>query len=458
MITKRWIGMTLLTLALTLFLVGCGGKSTPAPTAVPPTATQAPPTATPVPPTATPIPPTPTPEEKHELTVVQLNTYKDNVDNLFVTGMLKNNMEQSAESIELFLAISDSSGKVVYTDTRYALITALQPGEVSPFTFGVYDELTDIGDIEVTVDDYTTDTVERVNLDMQGSKMFFDSSGDVYVTGELVNNSDTSVDLEEIAAATFDKDGNIITADSSSDDVGYLDPGESGPFIVYMSGPGEGTDIIKEYKVYVNSVKGSEDTYDIEFVGDENFYRDEYDNFHLVGEVANHSNKILDIRLVAAVYDADGNVLDADTLDLPLSALEPEETCPYDFDFWNLINYDDDVAQMIDHYTVQWDPAWTWTSSSQVKLNATAEVSYDDSTATFEVHAENDSQYDLASAEAVVLFRDKNTGNVVATADDFSIDDIPAGSSVDFSIDVYLPADFDQNAVTYEVIVRGVTQ
>ena len=462
MITKRWM-LVFTSLALALLLAACGGKSTPAPTAtpVPPSATPVPPT--PVPPTPTPVPPTatpvpPTPEESHGLEIIQQRNYVDNVDSLYITGLIQNNTDQTVDALELSLAISDSNGSLVYTDTQYALMDALLPGEITPFAFNVYDDLSDVGDVLVTVSDYDVESVDRVKVDITGSKMFFDSSGDVYITGIAVNNNDKPVDLNEIAAAVFDADGNILIANTPSADVSYLDPGESGPFIVYLSGPADGTDVIKEYKLYIDAVVGSEDSYDIEFVGDETVYRDTYDSFHLVGEVANHSNKNLNIRLVAAFYDADDNVLDVDSLDLPISSLAPEEKCPYDFNFWNLVNYDEDIAQQIDHYTVQWDPGWTWTASTQVKLSTTEEASFDSGTATFSGQIVNDSDYDLSSAEVVVLLRDKTGGNVVATGDAFSLDEIPAGGSADYSVEIELPTDFNKDSVTYEVIARGSPQ
>ena len=469
MTAKRRIGLMLLSVLMALVVFGCGGggeEATPVPPTAPPP-TQAPTSPPPPPPTEPPTaapteaPPTAVPTEEAapqegqpEITMV--HGYIDNMDSLEVVGLITNNTDHAIKSVEIAVEIFDANDNSLYKDTTYMDFYTLAPGETSPFSLWVTDELPDADRFVATIVSESQTTVERADVTVQGTRMTVDDNGDIHVTGEIVNNGSTGATIADVSAATFDGDGNLVTAESASVSIGYLPPGDSGPFRVTMYGPSYGTDDIQDYQVYVDAVTDDRDVYDISFIGDENTYVDTFGDFHLVGEISNDSDETLDVRLVGAIYDANGNVMDAAMLDMALSALAPGETGPYDLTFWGPLNSRDGFMDDADRYTVQVDPYWTWPSTSEyVEVSTTEDNSFDDGMAEFTGQIINDSGQDLAGAEVVIYIKDKDSGNIVAMGSDYTMDEIPAGGTADFSITIYLEEGVDPDTAEYYVIAKG---
>ncbi|MEA3350019.1 MAG: FxLYD domain-containing protein, partial [Chloroflexota bacterium] len=201
-----------------------------------------------------------------------------------------------------------------------------------------------------------------------------------------------------------------------------------------------------------------EDSFDITFLEETSYY-DSDDYFHLVGELQNDSDINLNIAIIAAFYDIDGNVLDADNLSMmPISSLAPGETVTYDISNWKSLNNNEGLFDTVDNYSVQWDPGWTWDTSARYVDIATIDEGseYDEFWGTtFTGNVENDSGENLAGAVVIVNLYDPESGALLAMGYETIFDEIPDGEVTDYEVIVPVEADFDLDAVEHTIIAKG---
>jgi len=476
-------GLVLFTISLAFILLACGltgGSDQPtlAPAAAEPTAVPVEPTEPPasqpteesnpadVPTDAPMEEPTEEPTEEpisdapveNALYIAAVNGYRDDTSALHIVGLVTNNTDRAVDNIEIEIEILDRDGNSLYVDTIYASLYTLAPGETTPFASWVYEELPDADSYVATIVGQSAAEVERASVTVEGVTLVTDDSGGLHITGSLVNNTETPINIDGLAAATFDENGELFTADSHSVIVRYLDPGEDGPFRVTMTGPEEGSANINEYEIYMDAeVSEPYDSFDLAFSESQYHYMDVYDSFHLVGEITNNHDEFLTVSLVAGIYDADGNVIDAATTDTPTFSIAPGETLPYDFQYWGPLNYKFDAIDTASSYTVQWDPYWTWTSTTEyvdlITQNDVNEVSAYQATFTGEVL--NNTTSEVNGATVIVSLYDIETGELVATGYGGIYDPIVPNGIAEYSIWIDIPNDFDINAVEYEIIAKG---
>ena len=392
-----------------------------------------------------------------ELGIDTLQSYQNYYDDWYVVGLLTNYTERAVDDVEIEIEVFDSSGNSIYTEIAYPELYTIAPGETVPFELSFYEELPDADSFVATIVGYSAAEVERPMVEIRGTLMTIDDDGDVHVTGEIVNNDIEPISID-VAAATFDSLGEIVTADSRAVVVGYLDPGASGPFRVSMTGLGDSAADIVDYTIYVDAeITSPTEIRSIGWSEDESLYLDYWDWFHLVGEVTNNGVESLNIRIVAGLYDAAGNVMDAASTDLPLSALAPGETLPYDFEFWGPVNYAAGTIEQIDRYTFQWDPSWTWTTSTEyVDLDiANDEYTTDDSSATFTGQVLNNTDGPVDYTYVIIGMRDTSTGVLVGMEYDSIWDEIPAGGSGEYDVTIEFEPGLDVNALEYFIIAKG---
>ena len=475
---NRSFGLLIFILSLIVMTLACGlaGGSEPTqiPAAVEPTLAPVEPTAVPTEPPAEPTEAVPTEVPTAEPTaevaqpdvapsanviaVDMVNGFRDSFGSLHVIGLVTNYTDRSADNVEVEIEILDASENSLLVETTSISLYKLAPGETSPFSYYVFDELPDADHYVVTVVGQSAADFERATVDTAGVVFVVDDDGDLHITGNLINNTDTPIEISTLAAATFDENGDIYTADSNSVVIRHLDPGEDGPFRVTMTGPEGGSANISEYQIYMDAVfTDPTESFDLSFSESHHNYIDAYDSFHLVGEITNNYAENLTISLVGGIYDADGNVIDAATTDIPTFSIAPGVTMPYDFQYWGPLNYKTGTADLASSYTVQWDPYWTWTSTTEyVELttqNDSNEVSTYQTTFTGEVL--NNSGQDIDGATIVVSFYDVETGELVAMGYGGIYDAIANNATAEYTVWVDPPADFDINSVEYVITAWG---
>ena len=478
----RKLGLILFTAAIVFSMLACGGGTT-APTAtVPPpaptnTPVPPPPTDTPPPPpTDTAVPPTEPPATEApaateattdttgdlervpgQLNIISLNGFQDEWEDWHIVGLIANDTERTVSDMEVEVEIFDANGASLYKEVAYAMLYNLAPGETSPFDLWVYDDLAGPDHFTATMVGQGSSDVERAAVDVGNVVRVVDDYDSINLTGEVTNNGTTPVEVNGAAAALFDAEGKMITAAYISVVQHHLEAGETGPFRFSLSVPEDQIEAATDYKLYWDAVVSDPaDLVDLSF-SDFYDYMDTYDNFHLAGLITNNSTKNMSVSMVAGIYDADGNVVDASSLSLPLYYVAPGETLPLDFDSWGPMNYTSDAYDKGDTYQVSVDYYWTYESYSDL-----AKVSTKDDSNTFSAdeakfigYVVNDSGKDLSGATVIVALYEKGTQKLWATEYDWLFDDIAAGAEVPYEVTVYLPSGVDATMVDIVISAMG---
>jgi hypothetical protein len=393
-----------------------------------------------------------------EIYIKTINGYRDELGYLHVVGLVTNNTDRTVESIEVEVNVLDGDGNTLLAEINMISLYSLAPGETSPFTYWVSEDLSDAKGYSATIVGQSASEIERAIIKVDGDKMEVDDNGDVHITGKLVNNTINPILIESLAAATFDENGQIITADSHSVIVRHLDPGEDGPFRVSMTGPDVENLNIAEYNIYVDAqVADPVEIFDFTTSDTHQYYIDSYGTFHLVGEVTNNNEEFFTISLVAGIFDEKGNVVDAATTDIPTFSIAPGETLPYDFQYWGPINYKEGMIDTATNYYVQWDPYWTWSSTSEhVELsteNDSNEVG--DFQVTFTGDVVNDSGEEVEGATVIVTLYSIESGALVAMGFGGIYEPISPNGTTTYQVWIDTPINFDFDSVEYEIFARG---
>ncbi|MBU1660129.1 MAG: FxLYD domain-containing protein [Chloroflexi bacterium] len=456
---KRKIIILLCVVGVTCVMAACrggGGEDVPLTEPLPTSATPAAPTEIPAAATDTSEAES-APAEIPPLEVVMVNSYTDHYGSYRVVGLVKNNSSQAVEDIEVEVEIFDAGGLSLHSDIVRAALDIIAPGEISPFALWASESLPGAESATATVVGHSVGEIGAY-VDIRGTTVAVDDDGDVHVSGELYNSGGDPVQINGLAAATFDTAGNLITAEAYSVASRYLDPGEDGPFRVTMIGPAEEIANITEYLIYVDAeYTAPEDYYDLILSEPTNNYVDTNNIFHLVGEITNNTEEYLSVELLAAIYADDGNIIDVASTNLPIYSLAPGETLPYDFDDWGLLNYKYGAIDDASTFSVQWDPYWTWISETEyVDLLTQNDFSeFDDGYGRFTGEVVNDSGSVLSSAVVIVSLYDAETGQIVAMGYESLFDEIPAGESAEYEVYLDTEPGLDIDAIEYVITVKG---
>ncbi len=452
----KMIGLSLLA---ALFIMACGlisGLTEPTPTPLPTLA----PTATPEPAEPTPTPdPEPEPQAtndpaggttSNQIEIVQVAYFLDDFDTYNVVGLVTNFTDRMIDDVEIEIELFDAAGNSLYVETTFAELFYLAPGESSPFILPLFEELpAPVDRVEAVIVGNSVAEITRAVPDIENVLRTVDDDGDVHITGEIFNNTDRPLEVNNLAAAVFDSQGQILTADSYSVAVRYLDPGDSGPFRISLNTPPGSAPAIASHLIYLDA-EVAEPLAGIQVTISEALdYQDTFGNLHLVGELTNEGESALNIRILAGIYDALGNVLDAAYYDIPISTLDSGESIPYDFDFWGPVNYTSDLLALADSYTIQVDGYWTWESDAEIiRLDSTgSDIQFGEFSTEATGTVVNNSGGPVDSVVIVVSLRDRTSGRVVAFGTDFHFEEIASGGTAEYEVFLDVPADLDPGSV-----------
>jgi hypothetical protein len=444
------------------------------------------PTATPVLPTRITVPTrTPVPEATREPTQVSggiiageiavLSTYgyKDEFGYFHIVGEIYNSTEKVAENIELTVELKDDSGNTLLKDdsdnpteslTFSPFLFTVAQGESSPFDFYI-----DVGEAtpdsyRVTVTGQQTGQAQRASLELQNDQMVRDDSGNLYITGELVNLSDSPVQIDSLAGAALDENDRVVAANAYGPvtrilaSAGDENENDRTPFRIRLDDPG---DVASQWSVYWDADEvDSVTTYSIEMSPQNNYY-DRWGSLHLVGLVTNQSEEILSIAMVAGVYAEDGTVVDADTLTVPFN-LGPGESIPYNFEYFSNVNSNVAEANKLARSTVQVDPYWTSTAFSEVVALEAANVEQaDEGEGSWTMTGEVTNTSDKPLAYYTVVIGVYEGDNLVASAytTEYPEADLAPGASLPFDLTLYLdPETEGASGFEFRAFVQGVVQ
>jgi hypothetical protein len=416
--------------------------------------------------------PPPVEQPSGDLEISQTYPFQDTWGNYYVTGILTNNTSQVVNNIELSIEIKDASGNSLLTDendavvpylTFYPMLYTLAPGDSTPFQYYLSGDAGAADTYTVKVETFDTTSVDRGQAQAENVYVYYDGDGTIYLSGELVNQDNDWIYINGLAGGILDTSDTLVTADWTFTYSSALAPAgdpngfDRTPFVLSMTAPDiefgdwtlywdvEAIDQPAQYDITISLV---------------NNYFDNYGDFHIIGTVANNTDTYLTTRLVAGLYDSAGNVIDADYASLPIVLVPGEIGAPFDISYFSSVNWNDDVAAMLDTFTVQVDWYSTYEPYYDVVELETADDTYDQdgSTLTFTGNVTNTSTQNLSGMTVLLYIVDKD-GNVVAVNSTYlwpEGDSIAPNATLPYEITIYGDPSVEFNAdYTFFTYVQG---
>ncbi len=462
------IGIFAFTFAIILSILACGGSAQVTQPPPPPSPTSPPP------PTNTSPAPLATNTQAPQLTqtdtgpgpnsvagqinVLEVTGFKDDSDYWYFYGLIRNDTDRTVSDVEVEVKLLDANAAILYTYTTYSSLYYLGPGESSPFKDFTTEPFPTGATVQATVvGNGTSDPLNRANLEYRGVTLWADEYNDVYLAGEVINNSADPVQVNGIAGTLVDASGKVVTASTAYPYLNHIEPGKSGPFVMMFDAPTGQAASLTSYNLYTDAViTDPVTTYDLTLSDEHYKYLDSFGDMHLIGSVTNNSSVELSVYLVAGIYDANGNVIDANSVYMPVP-LAPGETLPYDFDIWGSVDYVSEAYAAASQYQIFFDwysiyetfsPAYNISTSDDTNT-------FDGSTATFSGNVLNNSGRDLDSATVIVALYDKGTGKLIATNYTYVSGPIANNATGSYEVYLYTESNIDSNNVQYVITAKG---
>ncbi|MGD9891055.1 MAG: FxLYD domain-containing protein [Dehalococcoidia bacterium] len=153
-------------------------------------------------------------------------------------------------------------------------------------------------------------------------------TGSLHLVGEVANNTESTIEYVKIIVAYYAADGALVATDFTYTEMDELQPGETSPFDILTIDPPAGIDrheLLVEYddtrqaplrgfETSVGSVRTSS-------IG----------SLRITGEVQNNTGVAAEyVKVIAALYDADGRVIRVDFTFSERDEIEPGGRSPFE--------------------------------------------------------------------------------------------------------------------------------
>ncbi len=392
-----------------------------------------------------------------QINVREVNGFSDEYNTWYVYGLISNDTDQTVSDIVIEVQFLNTSGGVLYTDTTNPAIRTLAPGENAPFILYTYEALRTVHTIAATILSHEISAVDRVVLDFSGMTVWVDSIfNDVYLAGNVVNNTGRPVQISGLAATLLYDNGSLASANAAFPFLNYLPAGISSPFRVLFDVPNE-TDSLTNYNLYMDAKFTEEpQTWNLITSQEHNGYLDAYDKFHLVGTISNNSEVYMNVRLIGGIYNDAGDCIDVASLYLPV-AVSPGESLPYDFDLWGALDSARDAYRTATQYEIYID--WLATSEAYITpmpiMTSEDSNSHDGYSTTFNGNVVNNLGRALDSATVIVSLFDRTTGELIATDYTHVSGPIEDGGTMPYAVYLYPEADIDPTNLEFTITAFG---
>jgi hypothetical protein len=236
-------------------------------------------------------------------------------------------------------------------------------------------------------------------------------------------------------------------------------PGETAPFRLLFGEIPEGAEVASvEFLYLARQKKVNTLSSQVVFSSEPYTYIDHYDHFNLVGTVVNQNDQPVSAGVVAAVLDANGEVLDVVDGWVAPGYLRPDNELPFHLGNWQILNASSQEVPLLDlaqDFVVFVEPAWTRAKrdgqNAEVLESGNLDWSFDDT----RVFITGDILSDISNFSEIyivvtVLGADGST--ILGMNDDIWTDE------VHFEDWVHVGATaFDPETAQVDVVVWGVT-
>ncbi len=403
------------------------------------------------------------------LSVTSSNAFTDAYGTYHVVGEVLNNTKDVVSSIVLSVEIMDATGNSLIKDdagnaapsaTISPMLYTLAPGEASPFEYSYETTQGTPASFNVAITSQQAGSVNRASFSTENVQLVDDGQGWYYLTGELVNTGSQWGHINSLAGAVLDDSNRVLSADWTASFATEVAPAgdpagrDRTPFEINFPNPGGAT----KWHVYLDAdITDSVIDYPMG-VTISNTYFDQYGSFHVVGWLANNSDKLLDSLVVAGIYGADKTVLDASYSFVPLP-VKPGSSAAFSVSSFSSVNYNKNQASLVSTTSVQADPWFTSPHTSDVvDLTASGEtITKNGATWSFDGSVTNSSGKNLSGATVVIMIMDSQNKLVAMeyTSISPSGDAIAPGDTNSYTISVYLDPTADPASYTTSTVVMG---
>lgn len=173
------------------------------------------------------------------LSVVSSSSFKDDLGYYHVVGEVKNN--STADSMNYVKVVStfyDDAGKVVGTDFTYTNVDVLRPAEKSSFEIILNDaqQSQGVSSYKLSVSGDKTEP-PPASLKLSVGDSHVDDIGSYHIVGEVTNQGNEKATFVKVSGSFYNSSNIVVAADFTFTDPKDLDPGQTAPFDITVTGP-----------------------------------------------------------------------------------------------------------------------------------------------------------------------------------------------------------------------------
>ncbi len=227
-----------------------------------------------------------------------------------VVGEVENVSDVPLSPVRVMATFRDGAGRYLGRDAAYALVTPLPPGGRAPFLlldwarpgFASYD-------LRVSAYPAREDPPPSLDLSAPGS-LFHDGEGHLILVGEVANPLDVPVRHARVIVTFYDAEDKVLNVAQAQVLRQTISPGERSPFVARVEqGPTE----VDHWRAQALYETGPEDVASRRLaVSGVVPYMDRNGYLVIRGTVYNgNTYRVNFVRVVAALYDGEGRILNA---------------------------------------------------------------------------------------------------------------------------------------------------
>jgi len=385
-----------------------------------------------------------------EIEIVLSTASQDLFGGWVVHALITNNADYTVGNAELEFIAHGGDGSAVFNETIYTLPYGLSPGEEQPFSIRLPLSITAIDDFEFNILNLYLMERNTVQLDQGVFRMVSAENGVVTLLGEISNNAGLPAVIRSARAVLFSTDGEIINSAACDVCARYLSTGKSSPMSFSFYGHQTAAEI-DHYEIYLSTeTADSIGMVDVEFLEPVHAYVDDAGTFHLLGDLKNTGEEILDLSLLGTFYNAAGELVGVSSTNLPVSSLLPGESSPYEMIIFAPLDLVADWSLQVDLSRSRKVDTPSLELNAQEVLVTPEEYKW-----VISGDAVNDSDQDLTMVLIMAGLRDTSTGELIGLSYTLEAGEFPIGSLISYNLIISPNTALDPATLNSFVIVKG---
>jgi hypothetical protein len=250
-----------------------------------------------------------------------------------IVGLVENRCDVPVDFITVAGSVYDAEGKLIGVGTTYTRLNMLSRGGSSPFKLPFPDvNPEDAASFRLVVEAHMMGESPFVEgtgppVEILQSVAYTDTLGTHRIMGLLTNTGDQALTFVEIVASIFDSDGKFVGSETAFAATDFLLPGDVVPFDVpFFAGKVASYDLEMQF-----SEADADDVVNLcrDFEVSDAAHGAGLFGYEIIGAITNAcSDTVQYVKAVAAVYDAERNLIGVGFTYAVLDELEAGATMP----------------------------------------------------------------------------------------------------------------------------------